>query len=217
MNNENTSLAEIAYKKLREAIIMGKYPPGYQIVELTIATQFNMSRSPVRIAITRLQTEGIIEKQKNKRFYVAHANRKRTIDTLYIREVLEGLAARLAAMNRTEKDIEILEKCMEQMNTFNQEKKQKDLYIESVKFHKFIFKVAGNEQLEKIGVRNMEQEAVFSYRSLFQNSGRTSEAHKEHKEILKCIVDKDPDGAEKAAKNHIHILIKKIIMGEDIF
>ena len=193
MKRTDVTLEEKAYEKLKDAIVMGKYPPGYQIVEIALAAKLEMSRSPVRIAIKRLEGEGILERRSNKRYYVAHANKERTMETLYVREVLEGLAARLAASRRS-----------------------RELYLESVRFHKLIFRIARNSQLEKFGVVNMEQEAVFSYRSLFQNNNRTFQAHTEHKEILRCIIQKDCDGAEKAARNHIKVLIQRVIKGEEL-
>ena len=216
MKRTDVTLEEKAYEKLKDAIVMGKYPPGYQIVEIALAAKLEMSRSPVRIAIKRLEGEGILERRSNKRYYVAHANKERTMETLYVREVLEGLAARLAASRRTELDIQKLNNCMEQMDKYSKENKSRELYLESVRFHKLIFRIARNSQLEKFGVVNMEQEAVFSYRSLFQNNDRTFQAHTEHKEILCCIIQKDCDGAEKAARNHIKVLIQRVIKGEEL-
>ena len=93
-NEKKVSLENIAYEQLKNAIVVGIYPPGIQIVEEQIANQLNISRSPVRIAIKRLEAEGFLDRYSNKRIYVAFADAKRTIDALYIREALEGMAAR---------------------------------------------------------------------------------------------------------------------------
>jgi len=211
MAKDDTTLEDFAYQELKKAIVMGIYPPGSQIVEAAIATQLNMSRSPVRIAIKRLETEGMLERYDNKRIYITLANKKRTLDTLYVREALEGLAARFAAIRRTEKDVAFLKKSVELMNKYSVENKAKELYFASVQFHKDIFRVAQNEQLEKLGVANMEQEAVYSYRSFFQNVDHTQKSHAEHLKIFKCIVEKDAEGAESAARQHVHKLIDRLL------
>lgn len=104
-NGKKMSLENVAYEELKNAIVVGIYPPGIQIVEEQIANQLNISRSPVRIAIKRLEAEGFLDRYSNKRIYVAFADAKRTVDALYIREALEGMAARLAAINRTQEHI----------------------------------------------------------------------------------------------------------------
>ena len=81
-NEKKVSLENIAYEQLKNAIVVGIYPPGIQIVEEQIANQLNISRSPVRIAIKRLEAEGFLDRYSNKRIYVAFADAKRTIDCL---------------------------------------------------------------------------------------------------------------------------------------
>ena len=98
---KKTSYEAIAYRELRNAILTGIFPPGYQVVEEHISSQLNMSRSPVRSAIKRLETEGFLEKRDNKRIYVALPELDKVLDILYIREALDGMCSRLAAQNRT--------------------------------------------------------------------------------------------------------------------
>ena len=99
------TLESRAYEALKTAIITGVYPPGGQVVEELVAKQLEMSRSPVRIAIKRLQAEGFLERYPNKRIYVAMADAQKTVDALYIREALEGMASRLAALYRDDTDV----------------------------------------------------------------------------------------------------------------
>lgn len=86
---QKRDLETLAYQQLKMAIVKGIYPPGYQITEEIVAAQLNVSRSPVRTAIKRLQTEGFLEKRSNRRVYVTLGDYKRTINTLYVRKALE--------------------------------------------------------------------------------------------------------------------------------
>ena len=107
-SGKQDTLESRAYEALKTAIITGVYPPGGQVVEELVAKQLEMSRSPVRIAIKRLQAEGFLERYPNKRIYVAMADAQKTVDALYIREALEGMASRLAALYRDDTDVEQL-------------------------------------------------------------------------------------------------------------
>ena len=100
--NSRETLENRAYEALKTAIVTGVYPPGAQIVEELAASQLAVSRSPVRSAIKRLQAEGFLERYPNKRIYVAMADAEKTKNALYIREALEGMASRLAALRPEE-------------------------------------------------------------------------------------------------------------------
>jgi len=211
-NNERgkkVSLENIAYEELKNAIIVGIYPPGSQIVEEQIAHQLDISRSPVRIAIKRLESEGFLDRYANKRIYVAFADAKRTMNVLYIREALEGMAARLAAINRTEAHIEQLNNLFAAIDISQHENKTYEQYVMGVDLHRILFAAANNPQLERIGINTLDQESVFSYRSLINDTGRGKEMNDEHRMIAKYVIEQNPDKAEEAARYHIRQLIDR--------
>ncbi len=209
-NEKKVSLENIAYEQLKNAIVVGIYPPGIQIVEEQIANQLNISRSPVRIAIKRLEAEGFLDRYSNKRIYVAFADAKRTIDALYIREALEGMAARLAATNRTAEHIEQLKALFAEMEDAQSRQDTFVLYQKGVDVHRLLYVAANNPQLERIGINTLEQESVFSYRSLLRDHGRGHAMHDEHKVIAKYVIEQDADRAEEAARYHIRQLIDRL-------
>ena len=131
-----------AYSELKSAIVTLVYPPGAQVVEDVVAKQLNMSRSPVRIAIKRLQAEGFLEQRSNKRIYVALINNKRTLDALYIREALEGMSARLAAKNATDEDKIHLKSMLSDMEELLQQNNIYELYRMGFDLHKKIFYIS---------------------------------------------------------------------------
>ena len=205
------ALENIAYKEIKNAIVTGGYPPGAQVVEDVIATQLNMSRSPVRIAMKRLQAEGFLERHDNKRIYVTIADQKRTLDALYIREALEGMAARLAAEHGTQEDKEQLRDLVAEMEARLKEENIFELYQLGIEMHKKIFHITQNVQLERLGINTLEQESVFSYRSLQQSLNRAVTAHEEHVRIATYVIEGDGDQAEKEARQHIHQLIDRVM------
>ena len=198
-----------AYSELKSAIVTLVYPPGAQVVEDVVAKQLNMSRSPVRIAIKRLQAEGFLEQRSNKRIYVALINNKRTLDALYIREALEGMSARLAAKNATDEDKIHLKSMLSDMEELLQQNNIYELYRMGFDLHKKIFYISKNDQLARIGINTLEQESVFSYHSLHQSLTRAVNAHQEHIIIADHIIKGEKDAAEEAARKHVHHVIDR--------
>ena len=103
-------LRDVVFENLREAILEGKLKPGQRLMEVQLAEQLGVSRTPIREAIRKLELEGLVVMLPRKGAYVANMSFKDLIDVLEIRASLEGLAASLAAERRRDEDIEELEK-----------------------------------------------------------------------------------------------------------
>lgn len=204
------SLETAAYNEIRKALIMGDFPPGYQIVEEHIAKQLEMSRSPVRSALKRLQTEGFLEKRENKRIYVSMPTTQQTVDLLYIRESLDGTLAKLAAQRRTEKDIaqirhalRLSETTMNQPNIFTH-------YNETILIHYMIYQSVHNDTLYQMAKRTQEQISLFTMKSFQTDRARLEEAYKEHIQICEAVINGDCDLAESSARTHVHNMINRV-------
>ena len=209
-NEKKPDLESIAYEQMKMAIVQGLYPPGFQIVEEMIAGQLGMSRSPVRIAIKRLQAEGFLEKRANRRMYVTFADSKRTLDALFVRKALEGVAAYQAAVNRSEEMVADICRLLKEMEQWRHDGDTFRLYQMSVDIHRLIYAASNNPQLERIGINALDQESVFSYRSLVMDHGRILNAYSEHAAIAQAIIDQKPELAETRAREHIDQLIRRI-------
>lgn len=207
---DKDALENVAYEQIKMAIIEGHYPPGFQIVEEPIAASLKMSRSPVRTALRRLLAEGFLEKYPNRRMYVTITNTKRTLDALYIRKALEGIAAYQAALNRDETDISNIRELISKMNTWKNAEDVSTLYKMTVFIHRLIYSASKNVQLERIGINVLDQESVFSYHSLALDQNRMSAAYNEHSAIAEAVIRGDADSAEQYAREHIDKLIQRI-------
>lgn len=209
LNISQETLESVAYEELKSAIITGIYSPGSQIIEETIAAQLNMSRSPVRSAIKQLEAEGFLQKYPNKRIYVTRGDAQKTLNVLYVREALEGMAARLAAINHDDQDIEKFNQLMKEMDGCVEEGNILQAYRSGFRMHYAIFDAAKNSDLRRLAGITLEQESVFSYRSLQQDSQRVKATQEEHTNIVMAILSRDPDKAEELARAHIHKLIRR--------
>ena len=96
MANEFKTIQEIIFDTLKQRIISGKYEPGKRLIANDLAEEFDISRMPVREALTRLASTGLVELIPYKGAIVNELTAEDFVEIFYIRSVLEGLAARLA-------------------------------------------------------------------------------------------------------------------------
>ena len=148
--DEYKPLRDVVFENLREAIVEGRLKPGQRLMEVQLAEQLGVSRTPVREAIRKLELEGLVVMLPRKGAYVANMSLKDLIDVLEIRASLEGLAASLAAERTTDEDIKKLESIVEEFKDGINESNVEALLRKDVEFHECIFKAANNKKLEKM-------------------------------------------------------------------
>src|SRR5919106_5124985 len=107
------AVADIAYWTIRDAIRSGVIQPGDRLIELDLAAALDMSRTPVRDALRQLEAERLVEKAPSRGFVVPTMTIDDIVEIYEIREVLEGLAARRAAMRMGEAEIAALGETVE--------------------------------------------------------------------------------------------------------
>ncbi len=108
------SLAEVAAKQLREAILSGQLPSGTRLIEADVSQRFGISRSTLRQALHALSREGLIEIQKNRGTYVANPRADDIEHMSLLRGLIEGAAARLVATRRDPQSLARLRGVLEQ-------------------------------------------------------------------------------------------------------
>ena len=96
-----------AYSLILEAIDVGVYKPGDRLVESDLAERFGVSRTPIREALQRLETQSLLERD-GRSLIVAALDHNQMAELYVVRRELEGLAARLAAKHATEEEVRVL-------------------------------------------------------------------------------------------------------------
>jgi len=192
-------LREIVLEALRDAIVSGILEPGERLMEIQLAEEMGVSRTPVREAIRKLELEGFIVMIPRKGAYVAGVSYKDIKDVFEIRAALEGLAAGLAAEKVTDEEIEQLERILHY-------EKEPDTLDEMVQndtdFHAFLYKAARNDKL--IGILANLRENVQRYRTTsLAVPGRVKYAIQEHREIVDAVARHDVEEARNLAAAHI--------------
>ena len=143
-------LRDVVFENLRTAILDGNLKAGQRLMEVQLAEQLGVSRTPIREAIRKLELEGLVVMLPRKGAYVANMSFKDLIDVLEVRASLEGLAGSLAAERRRDEDIEELEKLSKEFEQCVREADVERVLKKDVEFHEKIFSMANNKKLEKL-------------------------------------------------------------------
>jgi len=211
-------LRELVFEALSEAIVKGVLRPGERMMEIQLAEEMGVSRTPVREAIRKLELEGLVAMVPRKGAYVASLSMKDIIEVFEIRGALEGLAAELAAERITDDELEELERYLVRI-TESIETDDLTLMVEvDTGFHSQLYRASRNGRLSQIISNLREQIQRFRKASLSQ-PGRMRAALEEHKKIVEAISSRDSALARRLAEEHIenaeHSLMEVIRAGED--
>jgi len=195
-------LREIVFESLREAIISGVLKPGERMMEVQLAEEMGVSRTPVREAIRKLELEGFVIMVARKGAYVAGISSKDVSEVFEIRAALEGLAAALAAERINDSEKEELERVLVYKAASVEANDFSSLIEKDTEFHELIYKASRNERLMQIISNLREQINRFRMVSL-AHPGRGREALEEHRKIAEAIADRDFTLAQALAQEHI--------------
>ncbi len=195
-------LREIVYEQLKRQILTGQITPGTRMMEVELAEEMGVSRTPVREAIRKLEKEGLVTIEPRRGAYASDISLKDMVDTMEVREHLEALAAFLAAGSMTAEQQEELSDITRGYTeaVHNSDTEQMIHYDEL--FHKSIVYASGNKTL--IQISETVQELALRFRYLYyDNFTRYGTMPVEHSEILMAIKAGDAEGAKECAKNHV--------------
>lgn len=195
-------LREIVFETLREAIINATLKPGERLMEIQLAEEMGVSRTPVREAIRKLELEGFVVMVPRKGAYVADISTKDIADVFEIRAALEGLAAGLAAERITEEELEKLERILVKIGECVKNNDLEKLIEVDTEFHDTLFKASRNERLVQIVSNLREQIQRFRTASL-STPGRMKYALEEHKKIVEAVSERNVELAQALAREHI--------------
>ncbi|MDH7478830.1 MAG: GntR family transcriptional regulator [Syntrophomonadaceae bacterium] len=195
-------LREIVFETLREAIIGGVLKPGERLMEVQLAEEMGVSRTPVREAIRKLELEGFVVMVARKGAYVAGISLKDVTDVFEIRAALEGLAAYLAAGRATEEELEEMERVLVAKSASLEASDLSSLVEKDTQFHELLYRASRNQRLIQILSNLREQINRFRAVSL-ASPGRGKEALEEHKKILEAVAARDAELAQRLGQEHI--------------
>jgi DNA-binding GntR family transcriptional regulator len=196
-------LAARAYQRIRDAILTNRLLPGERLSVPELARQMNISRSPVREAVQRLVHDGLAVNVPHRGAVVASVDLEDLRHLYAVREVLEGLAARLAALRADPTRLARLGMILEQHERVVSDGDGGPAHVEfDIRYHQAISELSGNPHLQTM-LGRIQGRAHLARHSLWSGTGAPGIAVQEHRRIFEALVARDPEAAERAARDHV--------------
>ena len=199
---------------LRTAIIEGRLAPGARLTERELIEMTGVSRTVIREALRQLESEGVIETIPNKGPIVRKLTRDEAKDLYLIRSVLEGLAARMFVANATREDIAALKRALDETAVAYRDGDPEIVLNAKNRFYDILFRGAGSETLSSM-IATLHAR-IWRWRALGlghprRSRGRSKEAVKGLRDLLKAIERRDADEAEAIARLEVSNAAKEVM------
>ena len=201
------SRVETAYQRLKHDILEGIYTPRQRLVETDIAAQLSVSRATLRVVLTRLQHDGLVEIQPNRGAQVRALSVEEASEILQAREVLEGLAASLAAEKATPDQLAALRDLVAEMEqTLNADDLVGLLPLAS-RFHQIVIEAADQSVVAQL-LERLHAPLIRHQFRIILVPGRKEASLAEFRDILSYLEQRDAAGAERAMRYHMAQLVR---------
>lgn len=199
--HKSVSLADCVFEKLENDILSGKYAYGEVLTESRLSEELQVSRTPIREAIRRLEQEHIL-RDTGKGMAVQGITKEDIADILDIRLQIEGMAVRRTAENMPADLLEKLKEAVELQEFYVGKGDTEHVQQQDHMFHELIYAGCGSITLESTLVP-LHRKAQKYRRASVSNAARAVQSVQEHRAICDAIVAKDADAAEKLMYEHI--------------
>jgi DNA-binding GntR family transcriptional regulator len=196
--------AEVAYGLVREQILRGELQPGAVIQQGSLARELGISTTPLREAMRRLMSDGLVELDSHRDARVSTLNAEEARDLVEVRRSLDPLAAGLAAERRTRGDLELIRTTATALAPLRRDPKSEELSTHR-RFHHAIYSASHNELL----VQTLDGlwDKADRYRRLALTGGRSQEdldrTHAEHLALVEAVAAGDAETAAAVMRDHV--------------
>jgi DNA-binding GntR family transcriptional regulator len=204
---ERRTAHQLVLETLRRAILTGKIPGGTRLVQADIAEQLQVSTTPVREALRDLATEGLIKLDAHRGAEVKSLNRDEVSEIYRLRRILEPEAMRLAIERMTADELATAADIQRRADTEEDTAAWVELNHE---FHSVFVKAARSPRLAGILQALHDAAGMYIAATLVQQTGRRSEANREHHQLLTAVRRRDVQGATGILLAHVQRTMEAI-------
>ncbi|MBE3584280.1 MAG: GntR family transcriptional regulator [Limnochordaceae bacterium] len=195
-------LRELVFDALRQAILSGSLRPGERLMEIQLAEQMGVSRTPIREAIRKLELEGLVVMVPRKAAYVADMTVKDIHEVFEIRAALERLAVELATQRIQPAEVAELGRVLDQMQTALQNGEWAVSAQLEAEFHELLFAACRNARLHQL-IRNQREQLQRFRPWMLSVPGRLQAALHEHRSLWEALRRGDVPTAGHWAQEHV--------------
>jgi len=196
------SFTKQAYEILKERIMRLQLRPGELLMVQPLSRELGFSRTPVREALIRLESDGFVEEADGKKFRVSELTLQDIMEIHEIREMIELHAVRRVARNRTPEWIDTLSACAASMKDSAAAKDHVAFFKMDMAFHGLLIDYCSNRTLQNLVAQLNEKIQRIRHLTTFVYH-RLEDTLDEHDAILDSIKEGDPDAAARAMKYHL--------------
>lgn len=195
-------LPDSAYAQVRDSIIRGDLRPGSQVTEEGLAETLGVSRTPLREAISRLLSDGLVYRAPNRRLFITPVSCKEAENLFAVRMALEDLALTEAATNLSDNLLGELDTSLRRMERAYRSR-QEDVAEGGRSFHDVLYHAAGNTINQDILWRLAVKVDRYRYIATSAGAKRQRQAVKDHRRILDALASGDVASAREALRAHL--------------
>lgn len=190
------------YAELRAAILRGQYAPHQRLIENELTKRYSTSRFLLRIALTRLETEGLVEIQPNRGARIREITLPEAIEITELRRVVEGLVAARAAEHVTDAEITGLRELGASMRAAVEATDMLRYSELNAQLHATVRAIARHRSATRI-IEQLNGQMVRHQFRLSLVPGRPTVSLSEHLAIIDAVTSRDPAAAERAMHTHL--------------
>jgi len=205
-DDANLLLGEVAYKAIRDAIVANKLKPGDRVSEYKVAEWLNISRTPAREGLRKLEAEGFLTASPRRGLVVATVDEEAIYELYAAREILEGGAAALAARNATDAELAALEQMVAAEAAMKDSAEM--MFEHNRLFHRFIYRMARNRYLTRFLQSLYDTLTAHRSISTMHVPARRETVIHEHRALCEAIKRRDEAAASRAAADHVRAALR---------
>lgn len=195
------SAGDIAYDGIIDLVLNSELRPGERTSVNLLAARLGIGRTPVKEAITRLQTEGLLSVAGRSGTIVNRIDEAQTEQLFALRRALEDFAADFAVQNVTARDLQQIKKCLQRLGRSNS---TSEFVRANVEFHSMIVAAAGNPFLIRMYGQLQIQLQIVTYLVQRGFDSKAADArHREHATIVKALEKRDAQALKHALRTHV--------------
>jgi phosphonate utilization transcriptional regulator len=200
----SSSLPMFVQEEIERLIMTGELPPGTRINESELAARFGTSRGPVREACRTLEEAGLVRAEKNRGTFVREISVEEADEIYELREALEEIVGRRAALRITPELAERLNGMVDAMEAAANERRAADYAQLNLQFHELLLECAASRKLSDTYRRLVKELHLFRMRALTEGGGLDVSAL-EHRQIVAAIASGNADEAGAALRAHVAV------------
>ncbi|MBT4587082.1 MAG: GntR family transcriptional regulator [Gammaproteobacteria bacterium] len=203
IKNQHRSLSDIATDSIRDAIIRGDFKMGQAVTEAALSLSLNISKTPVREALSKLESEGLVVSEKNKGYRIFSLTKQEYIELSELRFALESQALRYGFERDRNGMIEKLENILKEMEGFLKVSDREIYQSLDTDFHHVFFESCGNASITNVYSKHQSVIMATRLRNLKKENITKHTSFEQHQALAGCLKDGDLDNAVKLLESHI--------------